>query len=98
MTACFVAQIDWKDSDALQRYVRGMAGMVERFGGRYVVASGDLERVEGRWAPGRLVVLEFPTLEALRGWYDSAEYRPLRDLRTQHTRSDAVIVQGVEPR
>ena len=98
MTACFVAQIDWKGSDAFQRYVRGMSGMIERRGGRYVIASGDLTPAEGRWAPGRLVVLEFPTLEALREWYDSEEYRPLRDLRLQHARSDAVIVEGVEPR
>lgn len=95
MTACFVAQVDWKDLDALQRYVRGMSGMIEKHGGRYVIASGNPEAVEGRWAPGRLVVLEFPTLEALRGWYDSDVYRPLRDLRLKHSRSDAVIVGGV---
>lgn len=98
MTACFVAQIDWKDADALRRYVRGMSGMIERYGGRYVVVGGALEPVEGRWAPGRLVVLEFPTLGALRDWYDSDEYRPLRDLRLQHSRSDSVIVEGVERR
>jgi uncharacterized protein (DUF1330 family) len=35
----------------------------------------------GRWEPGRLVIIEFPDMPALKAWYHSPEYAPVRELR-----------------
>ena len=43
----------------------------------------------------RLVVLEFPSMEALKRFYHSAEYAPLIALRQQSARSVLVAVEGV---
>lgn len=94
MSAYFVVQLEWTNEDAHQSYLRGLEGMVERYGGRYIISSKDPKPAEGRWEPGRLVVIEFPTMKALNDWYESPEYRPLRELRLKNTRSNAVIVEG----
>ena len=83
------------DLDALERYKRETAPIVERHGGRYVVLGGQVDVVEGDWRPTYLVMIEFPTLADARRWYASKEYRDLRALRLAATRSTGVIVEGV---
>jgi len=41
------------------------------------------------------VILEFPSLEAAKRWYDSEEYRPLKALRLAAVRANGFFVQGV---
>ena len=40
-------------------------------------APTALEAADGNWA----AVLRFPSMDAAKAWYDSPEYRPLRQLR-----------------
>jgi uncharacterized protein (DUF1330 family) len=95
MSAFFVLQIEWTSEEARKSYVQGLSNMIERNGGRFVVSSKDFQVVEGNWRPGRLIVIEFPTRQALSNWYDSEEYRTLRELRLTNSRSDAVVVEGL---
>lgn len=95
MSAYFVIQLEWTDDSARQSYIKGLSGMVEKYGGRYIVSSQDPKAVEGTWRSGRLVVIEFPTMKALSDWYESAEYRPLREFRLKNAKCDAVMVEGL---
>jgi uncharacterized protein (DUF1330 family) len=45
-------------------YRQQVAPLIKKFGGRYLVRGGDLRRLEGNFPLNRLVVLEFPTVEA----------------------------------
>jgi len=58
------------------------------------VAYGRHEVLEGPAIEGA-VVLEFPTLEAAKAWYDSAAYREAREHRFKGANYRAFIVQGV---
>jgi uncharacterized protein (DUF1330 family) len=51
-------------------------------------------RLEGDWIP-RVVVLEFPTLEAARKFYDSPEYRAARELRAGSANMNMIAVAGL---
>lgn len=95
MTAYFVLRYDWTDDAARARYMEGMRGMVARYGGRFLVAAERAAVLEGGSELSRLVVIEFPSTESLRSWYDSDEYRPLLQLRLRSSRSDAVAAEGV---
>jgi len=44
--------------------------------------------------PTRLVVLEFPSMEQARRWYDSEDYRGPKALRMKCTVTDAIFVEG----
>jgi len=95
MSAYLIGDIDIKDEKALERYVAEVPGLVAKHGGKYIVSSPSFEVTEGGWKPKYLVVLEFPTMEALKGWYDSEEYRPHRAQRAKATNSNVVVVNGL---
>ena len=56
--------------------------------------GGATQTLEGD-KPGRLVVLEFASVEQARRWYDSEEYRGPKALRIKTTRSRVVLAEGV---
>ena len=94
MSAYLITQIAWTNPAARQEYIEKLGKVAESFGGRWIVASSEPKVVEGQWKPGRLVVAEFPTMEALTKFYESAEYRPARELRLKNAQCDSVMVQG----
>ena len=73
-----------------------MLASLEPFGGRFLVRGGDWEPLEGDWRPGRLVVIEFPSVERARAWYESAEYSELKTLRQRASRGSLLVVEGWE--
>lgn len=95
MSAYVIADIEITDPAAFEEYRRQVPATIERYGGRYLARGGPLERLEGDWAPRRLVILEFPSLEQARRWYASEEYRGPRALRLASARTSAVLVGGV---
>jgi uncharacterized protein (DUF1330 family) len=58
------------------------------------VAYGHHEVVEGPEIEG-MVILEFPTIEAAKVWYNSPAYLAAREHRFKGAEYSAVIVQGV---
>lgn len=96
MPAYVVANVTVTDREAYEQYRLQVPATIELYGGRYLVRGGLLERREGDWHPRRLVVLEFPSFDAARRWYESPEYRPLAELRQRAAQTDLVIVEGYE--
>ena len=94
MPAYVIADVDVHDPDAYEEYKKGTPASAAEFGGRFVVRGGEVEVREGTWEPNRLVVLEFPDLDAARSWYDSDGYRALRELRTAASTANLIIVDG----
>jgi uncharacterized protein (DUF1330 family) len=77
MAAYLIVDIDVKNAAGYEEYRRQVPTTVAKYGGRFIVRGGTSETLEGDWSPKRVVVVEFPTMEALKRWYNSAEYRPL---------------------
>lgn len=88
---CLFDNIEVHDPAALAEYARRVAPVVAAHGGRYVTLGGPVEILEGSWSPTFPVMIEFPSIEAARGWYDSEEYRELKALRMRATRSAGVL-------
>jgi uncharacterized protein (DUF1330 family) len=59
-----------------------------------LVVYGALEPLEGK-APDGIVMLEFPTVEAAKAWYNSPEYQAAVPHRLKAADYRAVIVQGL---
>lgn len=95
MAAYIIADVDVKDAKAFEPYKQPTIASVARYGGRFIIQSSTHEVLEGRWNPTRFVVLEFPSLEAARRWYDSEEYREAKALRLKHAVSNLLLVEGV---
>ena len=84
-----------RDGDKFAEYRERVPSIIEAYGGRYLVRGGDLEVLEGSWSPARLTVIEFPSVEDAKRWYDSEEYRPLKELRMSAGDLDGVLVEGL---
>lgn len=95
MAAYVIADVDVKDAAAYEPYKAAAAATIAQYGGRYIVRGGKHETLEGKWRPRRLVVLEFPSFEQAKRWYESEEYRKVKPLRLQHAVGDLVLVEGL---
>jgi uncharacterized protein (DUF1330 family) len=82
------------DQEALDEYVRRVPPTVEAYGGEYVVVGGPWQVVEGGWRPTYPVVIVFPSMDAATAWYDSDDYRELKELRLRATECDAVFMDS----
>ena len=81
------------DAVKMDEYRALIGPQLRQFGGAYR-AVGQPEVVEGEWQPRSLVLIEFEDMAALRRWYDSAEYAPLKELRLAASRSNIVLLEG----
>ena len=92
-----IAEIEVTHPEPYKEYVAAVTPMVEAFGGRYLVRGGAAEGREGDAPKGRLVVLEFDSVEAARAFNDSPEYQAVARLRRENAISRLMIVEGVSP-
>ena len=83
-----------KDEKKYAEYGRRVPGLIAAFGGRYLARGGKVEVLSGPRRPRRVVVVEFPSREALRAWWNSAEYREIAHLREESASISAVVVEG----
>jgi uncharacterized protein (DUF1330 family) len=95
MPAYVVANVRVEDPERYAEYVAQVPATIERYGGRFLARAGRAERLEGAVEPARFVVLEFPSYEAAKAWYESDEYRPLLELRQQTSTGDLILTDGV---
>lgn len=94
MAAYVIGEIDVTDQATYDDYRKQVLATVQKHGGRFVVRGGPVEALEGGWNPKRIVVLEFPSMDAVRKWYRSAEYAPLIALRQKASRGRLIAVEG----
>ena len=95
MPAYLIVETDITDPEQYEQYKAASPGAVAAGGGRFVVRGGELAVLEGDWHPKRLVLLEFPDLEAAKAFYDSPVYAEARKLREGAAKLNMVAVEGV---
>lgn len=92
---CFWNVREVHDQVAYDEYVATVTPTVHAHGGEYVVVGGPWQVVEGSWHPAFPVLIRFPSMDHAMRWYESDEYRPLRELRLGASEGDAVFMDSV---
>ena len=95
MAAYVIVDIEVTDPVAYEEYRKLVPPLVAKYGGKYLVRGGPYEKMEGDWAPKRMVVLEFESVERAKQFYYSKEYEPVKHMRLKSANSNFVIVEGV---
>jgi uncharacterized protein (DUF1330 family) len=95
MPGYVIVDITIRDREAYERYKELAAPAVAAYGGRYLVRGGATQVLEGSWSPPRLVILEFPTVEAGQAWWDSPEYAPAKALRQVCADTHMILAEGL---
>jgi uncharacterized protein (DUF1330 family) len=97
MAAYAIFDVEIRDMERYREYMRQVKPLIEAAGGRYLVRGGAHKVFEGEWFPRRLVLLEFPSMDALQAFYLSPEYQELKSLRLQSSVArGGVAVEGME--
>ena len=93
MTAFYIGQHEIDDEAAFADYLKQTMPFIEKHGGRYLTKAGTHEMLEGQ-RPSRVVVVEFPSKQAIKDWYNDPGYRPLVAKRHAAARSIMIAVEG----
>lgn len=95
MAAYMIIQIKFTGHEGWSAYRDAFGPMAQRFGGRYLVAGGvKVEVLEGSHDGRSLVVLEFPTMDAMHSFWNSPEYAEVKKLREGLAELDVWAVAG----
>jgi uncharacterized protein (DUF1330 family) len=90
----WIERIAVTDPARYRAYAEALPAIIERFGGRFLVAGGRFEAVEGEVKP-RNVVIAFDDYATARACWHSPEYGEVASLREDAASVDVVIVEGV---
>ena len=92
MSAYFILTHTITDPDKYQsEYVPQVLPFIAKYDGEIVVATPDAEPLQGSPAKG-VVVLRFPSEEAVRGFVNDPEYQRVKELRIAlTTNANAVL-------
>ena len=96
MAGYVIADVDVQDPEAYGEYSKLVPATLEPYGGRFVVRGGEVERLEGDWEPHRIVVLEFPSPDHARLWYESEQYAAAKALRQRASAGSLLLVEGYD--
>lgn len=83
------------DPAGAQKYTELTPPVVEKFGGRFLVLGAAPTVAEGE-AGMAVALVEWPSMEALQRWYDSAEYAPARDIAATAMRRRLIFLPGAD--
>jgi uncharacterized protein (DUF1330 family) len=94
MAVYVILQIEVTDPEKHAKYREVATPMVERYGGRYLARGGEMEVLEGESLP-RIAIVEFPSMERFKSFYNSSEYQEPKALRQNATRGNMIVVEGI---
>jgi len=91
-----ITEVEVVDADGCQRYRELAQAAVAQHGGRFLVRGAKPIVAEGDFPPRQsVVVIEFPSMDQLKAWYDSPQYRVAREVARTALRRRLLFLEGV---
>ena len=95
MAAYLIARLRVRDPVVFSQYTARTPALIAEYGGRFIVRGGQTETLEGDPCTERVVVVEFPSMQVARAFYNSPEYQEAKSFRTPVSEAEFILVQGV---
>jgi uncharacterized protein (DUF1330 family) len=95
MSVYVIAQGRIENREMLGEYVSKVLPTIQAGGGRVLAFDETPEVVEGEIGYPRTVILEFPSHEVFRAWYDSDVYQAILPLRLESAPGTLIVVNGL---
>lgn len=96
MKAYVIVEINIHNTDLYDEYKQLTPATIAAYDGKFVVRGAKTEALEGDWNPGRIVVLEFPSVDRAKEWWNSPEYSKAKAIRQQAATTKMLVVEGFE--
>jgi uncharacterized protein (DUF1330 family) len=84
------------DSASMEKYRTLAETTIKQYGGRYIVRGGSTDAIEGEWPAERIVVVEFPSVNQAKVWYQSPEYAKALELSRVALKRRMVLLDGIQ--
>jgi uncharacterized protein (DUF1330 family) len=91
MKAYVVGLLEMNNWNWYDEYYQNTAKLIEKYGGKYIASGIKPDVLEGKSTPNAHVILEFPSIEDARSWYQDPEYKKMIKLRQSGGSSDIFI-------
>ena len=88
-------QEDIFDPERFEEYKKQSVKSIAQYGGKFIARGGEVQVLEGDFNFSRVVIIEFPSVQAAREWHESPEYAAAKALRREISKGEAVLVEGV---
>lgn len=95
MPAYVIFDVEIHDMNRYQEFMKGVRPAIEAAGGKYLARGGAHKVYEGDWSPRRIVLLEFPSVQAFESFYNGPIYQGLKRVRDEFSSARLVAVEGL---
>ncbi|MCW8862080.1 MAG: DUF1330 domain-containing protein [Rhodospirillales bacterium] len=95
MKGYWIALVNVTDTDAYAEYAKRSGPAIQKFGGKLLARGGRNVGLEGPTPPGRIVIVEFDSLERAQECFNSPDYQEARSFRVDAAEAQFMIVEGV---
>ncbi len=95
MAAYVIFDVEIYDPRRYQDFMIQVKPVLEAAGGKYLARGGEHKVLEGDWEPRRIVLFEFPSMEAADSFYYSDVYQGLKAIRDECSSGRVVAVEGI---
>ena len=95
MAAYVLARVHVTNWEKYREYMNVTPMVIEKYGGKFIARGGEVETLEGPQETQRVVLIEFPTLDKAKEFYNSPEYQEARKLRAGAATGQLLAIDGV---
>ncbi|WP_448211077.1 DUF1330 domain-containing protein [Colwellia sp. MEBiC06753] len=95
MAAYAIFDVEIYDLERYQEYMAQVKPAIEAAGGKYLARGGEHKVYEGDWTPRRIVLFEFPSIDAINEFYYGESYQSLKSMREECSSARLVGVEGM---
>lgn len=96
MVAYVISEVQSVRPEGIERYLELAESSISQFGGTYIVNTREFTALEGHLGIARYVIVEFPSVEKARSWYESNEYAQALNCKPDHLIRKMFIVTGLQ--
>ena len=92
----YIGEIDVKNAEAYSKeYAPKAQATIRKNGGKILAAGSNITVIEGAPPKGRIAVIQWDSIEKIKAWRNTAEYKEARKTGNKYATFRAFVVQGV---
>ncbi len=95
MSAYIIVEVSITDPKEYEEYKKLTPAAIAAYDGKFIVRGAEAETLEGDWNPERIVVLEFPSVDRAKEWWNSDLYTTAKLIRQRAAKTKMIVIQGL---
>ena len=95
MSGYIIASVQVTNPTQYEEYKKWSTLAMKAQNAEVCVRGGQVQLLEGDWAPERVVILKFPTFAAAKAFYETPEYLQAREARAGAAVMRMIAVEGL---